>query len=57
MRRRGKHAVVVGASIAGLCAARVLSDFYDNVTVFDRDTLPDRAANRTASGVAQTLEH
>jgi 2-polyprenyl-6-methoxyphenol hydroxylase-like FAD-dependent oxidoreductase len=42
------HAVVIGASIAGLCAARVLSDFYDHVTVFERDDLPSAPANRTA---------
>ncbi len=42
------HAAVVGASIAGLCAARVLSDFYDRVTVFERDDLPSTPANRTA---------
>lgn len=48
MRRRGEHAVVIGASIAGLCAGRVLSDFYDQVTLFDRDTLPDLPANRAA---------
>jgi 2-polyprenyl-6-methoxyphenol hydroxylase-like FAD-dependent oxidoreductase len=46
--RRGKHAVVIGASIAGLCAGRVLSDFYDQVTLFDRDTLPEHPANRAA---------
>src|ERR1700754_2858309 len=43
-----KHAVVVGASIAGMCAARVLSDHYDAVTVFERDDLPDVPANRAA---------
>jgi flavin-dependent dehydrogenase len=48
MGRTGEHAVVIGASIAGLCAARVLSDFYDRVTLFDRDTLPDTPANRAA---------
>jgi len=42
------HAVVIGASIAGLCAARVLSDFYDRVTVFERDELPSEPVNRTA---------
>ncbi|MDT5009031.1 MAG: hypothetical protein QOH57_648 [Mycobacterium sp.] len=45
---RGKHAVVIGASIAGLCAGRVLSDHYDKVTLFERDTLPDQPANRSA---------
>ncbi len=42
------RAIVIGASIAGLCAARVLSDFYDRVTVFERDELPSAPVNRTA---------
>ena len=48
MGRNGAHAVVIGASIAGLCAARVLSDFYDRVTLYERDDLPAGPANRTA---------
>ncbi|MFZ0905958.1 MAG: oxidoreductase, partial [Mycobacterium sp.] len=40
--------MVIGGSIAGLCAARVLSDFYDRVTVFERDELPSTPVNRTA---------
>jgi 2-polyprenyl-6-methoxyphenol hydroxylase-like FAD-dependent oxidoreductase len=48
MGRSGNHAIVIGGSIAGLCAARVLADFYDRVTVFERDNLPDRPANRAA---------
>jgi 2-polyprenyl-6-methoxyphenol hydroxylase-like FAD-dependent oxidoreductase len=44
--RRGEHAVVVGASMAGLCAARVLADRFDHVTVVDRDTLPEAPAWR-----------
>jgi 2-polyprenyl-6-methoxyphenol hydroxylase-like FAD-dependent oxidoreductase len=40
------HAVVIGASIAGLCAARVLSDCYDTVTLYERDELPSTPANR-----------
>lgn len=48
MGRTGDHAIVIGASIAGMCAARVLSDFYDRVTVFDRDELPAEPVNRTA---------
>ena len=43
-----RSAIVIGASIAGLCAARVLSDFYDRVTVFERDELPSTPVNRTA---------
>jgi 2-polyprenyl-6-methoxyphenol hydroxylase-like FAD-dependent oxidoreductase len=50
MRDQGEisrdHAVVIGGSIAGLCAARVLSDFYTRVTVFERDDLPAAAASR-----------
>lgn len=42
----GSHAVVLGASMAGLLAARVLADFYPAVTVVERDELPDGAANR-----------
>ena len=37
----GQNAVVIGASMAGLCAARVLADRFVHVTVVDRDTLPD----------------
>ncbi|HVQ97688.1 MAG TPA: oxidoreductase [Mycobacterium sp.] len=40
--------MVIGASIAGLCAARVLSDFYDQVTIFERDELPSAPENRAA---------
>jgi 2-polyprenyl-6-methoxyphenol hydroxylase-like FAD-dependent oxidoreductase len=37
----GDQAVVVGASVAGLCAARVLADRFTRVVVVDRDTLVD----------------
>lgn len=40
------HAVVIGASIAGLSAARVLADFYARVTIYERDDLPSIPANR-----------
>lgn len=39
-------AVVVGASMAGLLAARVLSDHFDEVLLLDRDELPAHAAAR-----------
>ena len=44
--RVGEHAVLLGASIGGLLAARVLADFYDRVSVVDRDLLPESPANR-----------
>lgn len=34
------HAVVIGASMAGLLAARVLSDHFARVTIVERDALP-----------------
>jgi hypothetical protein len=46
MGKIGAHAVVVGASIGGLLAARVLADAYDKVTVTDRDRLPGNGQNR-----------
>ena len=41
-----RHAVVLGASIAGLLAARVLSDHFEHVTVLDRDELPFEPSHR-----------
>jgi 2-polyprenyl-6-methoxyphenol hydroxylase-like FAD-dependent oxidoreductase len=46
MAKIGDHAVVMGASMAGLLAARTLSDLFETVTVVERDLLPDDAANR-----------
>src|SRR6516164_10088100 len=46
MAKLGEHAVVLGASMGGLLAARVLADFYDDVTVVERDVLPDDPVNR-----------
>lgn len=43
---RGEHAVVLGAGMAGLLAARVLSEFYETVTIVERDALPDTADQR-----------
>lgn len=40
MKQIGKHAVVIGASMGGLLAARALSDFYAVVTVLERDAFP-----------------
>ncbi|MGH4033370.1 NAD(P)/FAD-dependent oxidoreductase [Actinomycetota bacterium Odt1-20B] len=40
------RALVLGAGMAGLFAARVLSDAYDEVVVIERDGLPDGAAPR-----------
>ncbi|MDS0277419.1 FAD-dependent monooxygenase [Halomicroarcula sp. S1AR25-4] len=42
----GDHAVVVGASMAGLLAGRVLADGFESVTVVERDSLPDEPTTR-----------
>jgi len=46
MDARFDHAVVMGGSLAGLLAARVLTDRFARVTLVERDALPDGAANR-----------
>lgn len=40
------HAIVIGASVAGLTAAQALSSRFSQVTVLDRDTLPELAEPR-----------
>jgi 2-polyprenyl-6-methoxyphenol hydroxylase-like FAD-dependent oxidoreductase len=40
------HAIVLGASMAGLLAARVLADEFERVTIVERDQLPAAADNR-----------
>src|ERR1044072_6387992 len=42
----GRHAVVLGGSLAGLLAARVLSDHFDRVTLIERDAYPETTAAR-----------
>ncbi|CAM5266727.1 NAD(P)/FAD-dependent oxidoreductase [Streptomyces fumanus] len=62
-----KHAVVMGAGLAGMLAARVLAPHVDRVTVVDRDTMPDgpylrkglpqaRHAHLLMSGGARTID-
>jgi len=46
----GTHAVVIGGSLAGLCAARVLADRFDRVTVLDRDAHPTGTFERAGVG-------
>ena len=46
MAKLGEHAVVLGASMGGLLAARVLVDFFGTVTVIERDELSDGPASR-----------
>jgi 2-polyprenyl-6-methoxyphenol hydroxylase-like FAD-dependent oxidoreductase len=52
MAELGERAVVLGASMGGLLAARVLADYFGTVTVVERDELPDGPAIRR--GVPQS---
>ena len=45
------HAIVIGGSIAGMLAARVLSERFDHVTILDRDDIPSSPEAR--NGVPQ----
>jgi len=45
------RAIVIGASVAGLVAARVLADYAESVSIVERDVLPDTATAR--KGVPQ----
>src|SRR5918999_818753 len=46
-----RHAVVVGAGIGGLLAGRVLAEYFDRVTILERDAPPPVPAGR--KGVPQ----
>lgn len=41
-----QHAIVMGGSMAGLLAARVLSDHFQQVTLVERDPFPEGVAQR-----------
>jgi 2-polyprenyl-6-methoxyphenol hydroxylase-like FAD-dependent oxidoreductase len=45
----GKQAVVVGAGMGGLPAAGALADFFEQVVVLERDTLPLDASHRAGT--------
>lgn len=47
----GRRAVVIGGSMAGLLAARALADFFEDVTIIERDRFPEPGQHR--KGVPQ----
>ncbi|MFZ0660377.1 MAG: NAD(P)-binding protein, partial [Candidatus Binataceae bacterium] len=47
-----RHVIVIGAGIGGMCAARVLSDHFERVTIVERDELADAPIHR--KGVPQS---
>ncbi len=52
LKPQGHHALVIGGSMGGLLAARVLSDYFEQVTIIDRDHLPTSPDHR--KGVPQS---
>lgn len=50
----GNRAIVIGGSMGGLCAARVLSDAFEEVVVLDRDAFPTEPQIR--DGAPQTSQ-
>ena len=51
VKQSNQHAIVIGASMAGLLAARVLSEHFERVTIIERDRLSGRVEPR--KGVPQ----
>jgi flavin-dependent dehydrogenase len=51
------QAIVAGASMAGLLAARVLADRFKRVIVIDRDVLPSTGEHRRACRTAGMCTH
>ena len=51
----GRHAVVIGAGIGGLTAAKALSSYFANVTVLERDALPTAPIVRTGTPQARQI--
>lgn len=54
MKIIGDRAIVIGSGMAGLLAARVLADFFTNVTIVERDKLPETP--QTRRGVPQSIQ-
>jgi 2-polyprenyl-6-methoxyphenol hydroxylase-like FAD-dependent oxidoreductase len=51
----GTQAVVVGAGMAGLAAARALADHFERVIVLERDELPPDSAHRAGTPQSRHL--
>ncbi len=49
---KGNHAVVIGGSMAGLLAGRVLTNHFEQVTIIERDRFPEQPKYRP--GVPQS---
>ena len=54
-KKTGKQAVVIGAGMAGLAAAGAIADYFEQVTVLERDRLPDQAVPRAGAPQSRHL--
>lgn len=54
-RSIGQHAIVVGAGIGGLVAAKALSSYFETITVLERDALPSDAMARSGTPQARQV--
>ena len=50
----GQRAVVIGGSIAGLLTAKILTNYFERVTVIERDCFPEQAEPR--KGIPQSKQ-
>ncbi len=53
--QRENHAIIIGGSLAGLLAARVLAKHFDRVTIVERDFFPEKPASRPGIPQARHL--
>src|SRR5262249_4309522 len=49
----GKRAVVIGAGMGGLTAARAVAPYFEHVVILERDTLPAGASTRAGTPQAR----
>ena len=52
---KGAHVIVIGSSIAGLLASRILTNYFDRVTIVERDFLPQVNAFRPGAPQSRQL--
>lgn len=53
--QRESHAIIMGGSLAGLLAARVLAKHFDRVSIVERDFFPEKPAPRPGIPQSQHL--
>jgi glycine/D-amino acid oxidase-like deaminating enzyme len=51
MARLGRRAIVIGAGMGGLLASRALADHYDEVTILERDAIPEADEPRSEPAI------